>query len=135
MNDGRRIGPLRRVALEPSAQRVVAPPAARDVAAGEVRVEIERLAEAQGVVAVAGPVFQARHLFGSEPAAAAELQEMRLLAGAIAADLLGVADIRDLLGGEAKALGDLPIGEAHRLTLALDLREIERAHRVAHPLL
>src|SRR5262245_17341665 len=80
-------------------------------------------------------VFQARHPFGPEPAAAAEFQEIRLLAGTVAAALLGIADVRDLLGGEAEPLGDLPVGQPHGLALALDLCEVQLTHRIARALL
>src|SRR6185295_10692425 len=64
-------------------------------------------------------------------ATAAEIEQVRRLPGAEAARLLAVADEHHLLARQAEALGDLPVGEAHRLALAFDLGPVERAHRVA----
>src|SRR5260221_14150912 len=113
---------------QPFRQRVVAPPAALDVAARELGVEPEGAAQAQRVFAVAEAVFEAHHFLRPVAAAAAEIEKVSRLADAEAARLLAVANEHHLLARQAEALGDLPVGEAHRLALALDLGPVEAPH-------
>src|SRR6185503_3502373 len=120
-NDGRPIRSLNRVESKPLGQRVVAPPAALDVAARELGIEPERAAQAQRVFAVAEAVLEAHHPLRPVAAAAAEIEQVRRLPGAEAPRFLAVADEHHLLARQAEALGDLPVGKAHRFALALDL--------------
>src|SRR6185436_10685129 len=108
-----------------------APPALLDVAARLLGVELERRAQTQCVLAVAEPVFQAHHSLRAIALAPAEIEEVCRLPGAEAAALFAVADEHDLLARQAELRRDLPIGEAHRLALALDLPPIETPDRIA----
>src|SRR5216684_5641722 len=115
----------------PTSERVVGPPAAFDINAGPLRVELQRRAQAQRVFAVAGALLEGDDAFLPVALAAAEVEQIGGLPGLEAARFLEVADEHHLLARQAEARGDLHVGEAHRLALALDLGPVEAPHRVA----